>query len=306
MPSRSAGSGHDMMQAGICAKRDVSDHPCFYGSARGRWGRVHLPVAPGCNIQCNFCNRLYDCANENRPGVTRRILEPGEVLSYLGLILRSRSDISVIGIAGPGDPLFDPERTIETLRVVGSAYPNLLMCLSTNGLNLTEYIDDLAEAGVTHVTITVNAVDPVVGRQIYSWVRMNDTTYGGITAAELLLSKQREAIVRLKARGLIVKVNTVVLPGINTDHIEAIAAETANLGADLMNCIPHIPVHDTLFEFLRVPGDIEMNRIRDSASLHIPQMYHCRRCRADAVGLLCFDESSAHPAGTISCSEKGA
>lgn len=46
-------------------------------------GRVHLPVAPECNIQCNFCNRLYDCANENRPGVTRRTFGPAEALADL-------------------------------------------------------------------------------------------------------------------------------------------------------------------------------------------------------------------------------
>lgn len=279
-----------MIHTAVSTRIAVSNHPCFYGSAKARWGRIHLPVAPKCNIQCNFCNRLYDCANENRPGVTQRILEPGEVLPYLGFILRSRSDISVIGIAGPGDPLCEPERTVEILRAVGSAYPNLLMCISTNGLNLAEYIDDLAEAGVTHVTVTVNAVDPVVGQQIYSWVRLGDTTHRDIEGAKLLLSRQTEAIRRLKARGFVVKVNTVVLPGINTDHIGAIAQDVAHLGADVMNCIPLIPVQDTPFACLEAPGDHEMDRVRNVASLHIPQMYHCRRCRADAVGLLCADD----------------
>ncbi|MBA4417813.1 MAG: radical SAM protein [Syntrophus sp. (in: bacteria)] len=278
------------MQASICTQRAVSDHPCFYGSAKARWGRVHLPVAPNCNIQCNFCNRLYDCANESRPAVTQGILEPGNVLTYLDLLLRRRSDISVVGIAGPGDPLCEPERTLEALRAVHSAYSDLLICISTNGLNLTEYIDDLVDVGVTHVTVTVNAVDPVIGQHIYSWVTMKNHTYEGIEAAKCLLSRQRESIVRLKARGLIVKINTVVLPGINVDHITAIAEEAARLGADLMNCIPMIPVPDTPFERLAVPADAEIKCIRDIASLHIPQMYHCRRCRADAVGLLCSDE----------------
>ena len=119
--------------------------------------------------------------------MTRQILEPGGVLDYLDLLLRRRSDISVVGIAGPGDPLCEPERTLETVCTVHSAYPGLLLCISTNGLNLTEHIEGLAEAGVTHVTVTVNAVDPVVGQQIYSWVRMKNATYRGIEAAKLLL-----------------------------------------------------------------------------------------------------------------------
>ncbi len=65
-----------------------------------------------------------------------------------------------------------------------------------------------------------------------------------------------------------------------------------HLGADVMNCIPMIPVPDTPFGHLRAPTDAEMDRIRDFASLHILQMYHCQRCRADAVGLLCSQESS--------------
>lgn len=276
-----------MIGSQLCARRALSDHPCFYGSASARWGRVHLPVAPDCNVQCNFCNRLYDCANESRPGVTSRIFEPAEALVDLDRLFRIRSDIAVVGIAGPGDPLCDPERTLETIHAVHVVYPGLLLCISTNGLNLVEYVDDLADAGVTHITVTVNAVDPGIGRQIYASVSLDGKIYRGLEAAELLLDRQEEAMARLKRRDLMVKINSVVLPGINTDHIAAIAEKAADWGADVMNCIPVIPVPDTPFEHLGTPADAEMVRIRASASLHLPQMYHCRRCRADAVGLLC-------------------
>jgi len=280
-----------MTQLGACTRRDISDHPCFYGSAKARWGRIHLPVAPECNMQCNFCNRLYDCANESRPGVTQGILEPGNATRYLKFLLRKRSDISVVGIAGPGDPFCEPERTLETVHIVHSTFPDVLLCISTNGLNLRDYVDDLADAGVTHVTVTVNAVDPSISQQIYGYVRVNNNVYRGNEAATLLLSRQKEAIARLKERDIMIKVNTVVIPGINTDHIESIAQEVAELGADIMNCIPMIPVEDTPFAQLGAPTDDQMIRVRDFASLHMPQMYHCRRCRADAAGLLCFDEN---------------
>ena len=29
-------------------------HPCFALGAKNNKGRVHLPVSPGCNIQCNW------------------------------------------------------------------------------------------------------------------------------------------------------------------------------------------------------------------------------------------------------------
>jgi len=63
--------------------RDLSRHPCFNGAVKGSYGRVHLPVAPRCNIRCNYCNRKYDCVNESRPGVTSALLSPVQQARYL-------------------------------------------------------------------------------------------------------------------------------------------------------------------------------------------------------------------------------
>ena len=266
--------------------RTAKLHPCFHASAKERWGRIHLPVAPQCNIRCNYCDRRYDCANESRPGVTSRILQPRDTVPYLSALLKSGTDISVIGIAGPGDSLCEPERTLETIQEVRRVWPGFLFCLSTNGLNLPDHIDELVEAGVTHVTVTVNAVDPSVGERIYDWVYVDGTRFHGRDAAKFLLARQREALIRLKSRGIFVKVNTVLLPGINDSHIEAIAKTVADLGADVMNCLPMIPVAGAPFAGLAPPSADELRRIRIKASRQIPQMSHCTHCRSDAVGLL--------------------
>lgn len=283
------------MHAALGTVRSLSDHPCYNFQAKERWGRIHLPVAPRCNIQCNYCNRLYDCANESRPGVTSRIMGPGDAAEYLNPILKTRTDISVIGIAGPGDALCDPERTLATIDAVRHFCPEMLFCLSTNGLNLPEHIDSLADAGVTHVTVTINAMDPSVGEKIYSWVRLDGIILRGREAAELLISRQRDSIRRLKARGIAVKVNTVILPGINEHHVSNIAREVEALGADVLNCVPVIPIAGTPFAELGTPSNDAMGRIRKAAALHLPLMGHCSRCRADAVGLLegnCADKES--------------
>ena len=57
---------------------DLSKHPCFNPAMAGKFGRIHLPVAPKCNVQCNFCHRKNDCSNESRPGGTRRVLTPAQ------------------------------------------------------------------------------------------------------------------------------------------------------------------------------------------------------------------------------------
>jgi len=266
-------------------------HPCFNKEASGACGRVHLPVAPKCNIQCNYCNRKYDCVNESRPGVTSAVLKPFQALEYTRQVLDKEPRITVVGIAGPGDPMANPAETLETMRLIHEAYPHMLFCLSSNGLAMPEYVDDLAALGVTHATVTLNTVDPAVGAEIYSWVRDGNVVYRGQAAAELILSRQLASIAALKARGLAVKVNTIVIPGVNDTHIQAVAQKAAELGVDLHNLMALHPTQGTPFGHLAEPTQAQLSALRAEAGSLVPQMTHCRRCRADAVGLLCADRS---------------
>jgi nitrogen fixation protein NifB len=150
---------------------DTDRHPCFNVNVKGECGRVHLPVAPKCNILCKYCNRKFDCVNESRPGVTSALLTPEQAVAYLEQVLAAEPRITVAGIAGPGDPFANPRETMETIRLVRERFPDLLLCLATNGLGLPPYVQELADLKVSHVSITVNAVDPEVGQHIYSWVR---------------------------------------------------------------------------------------------------------------------------------------
>lgn len=110
--------------------------------------------------------------------------------------------------------------------------------------------------------------------------------YTGRKGAELLLSRQMEAVRQLKQREIIVKVNTVVIPGINEGEVELIAKELCSLGVDFMNVIPMYPVKQTPFEYLGEVPPSEIVKLRNKADRYLPQMIHCVRCRADAVGLL--------------------
>lgn len=271
--------------------KNLDRHPCFNKKASGSCGRVHLPVAPRCNIRCNYCNRKYDCVNESRPGVASAVLTPPRALDYMREVLEREPRISVAGIAGPGDPMANPEQTLTTMRLLKEHYPELIFCLSTNGLGLPAHLDELAEVGVTHVTVTINAVDPKIGARIYSFVRDGNVLYRGEMAAELLLHRQMEALRGLKRRGIIVKVNTIVLPGINDRHATSVASAVSKLGADLMNMIPVHPTADTPFASMPQPRREQVRELRSKAGEFVPQMTHCRRCRADAVGMLCKDLS---------------
>ncbi|MGO9073931.1 MAG: radical SAM protein, partial [Terriglobales bacterium] len=265
---------------------DLTQHPCFNSDVRHRTGRIHLPVAPRCNIQCNYCDRKFDCANESRPAVTSSVLSPREAMAYLDRALEKTPYLKVVGIAGPGDPFANPEETMETLRLVREKYPEMLLCVATNGLNVEPYVAELTQLQVSHVTFTVNAVDPEIGAQIYAWVRDGRAIYRNEAGASLLWERQKQAIAALKNNGVIVKINTIVVPGINDTHTEDVAIEMRALGADIMNCIPLYPVKDTPFEDREQLGAEPIRRLRKTVQAYLPQMKHCTRCRADAVGLL--------------------
>ena len=267
------------------------NHPCFNFSARNKFGRVHLPIAPKCNIQCNFCNRKYSCVNESRPGVTSAVLSPVQAIVYFDMIIEKMPNISVLGIAGPGDAFANVEETLETLRRVREKYPRMLFCLATNGLNISPYFDQLIEFGLTHLTITVSAVKKEIGAKIYAWVADNGRMYYGEEAAEFLINRQLEAVKLFSKAGIIVKVNFILLPGINDHHAEEVALRVSQAGASIFNCMPVCPVEETPLANIKEPEQAEVFKIRKKCSKYIKQMTHCQRCRADAAGLLKDDNS---------------
>ena len=283
--------------------KDLSRHPCFNREAAGDCGRVHLPVAPKCNIQCNYCNRKYDCVNESRPGVTSAVLKPHQASEYMDRVLDKEPRITVAGIAGPGDPFANPVEVLDTVRRLRAKHPGLIFCLSTNGLNLLPYLDQIAALDVSHVTITINAVDPAVGAKVYAWVKDGNVVYHGEQGAALLMERQLAAISGLKERGVLVKVNTILIPGVNEDHVEEVARVVAALGADIQNIIPLKPSEDTPFAHLPEPGRETVLPLREKAGQHVAQMTHCKRCRADAVGLLCKDRSEEMSGTLRACSK---
>jgi nitrogen fixation protein NifB len=265
---------------------DLSKHPCFNAEARLQFGRIHLPVAPACNVQCKFCDRKYSCVNESRPGVTASVMTPAQAMVHLDQVVSQRSDISVVGIAGPGDPFANTEATLATLKLVHDKYPNMLLCIATNGLCLSENIERLAELNVSHVTVTMNGINPDIVKNIYTWVRLGDRYFTGIEAAKILIARQIEAIKALVEHGIIAKVNTIIIPGVNDNHIQEVSKQVAAWGADIQNCIPLMPVAGTPFGVLEQPAPSLIHKIREQAGKCLPQMAHCSRCRADACGLL--------------------
>lgn len=257
---------------GARKRREVAeDHPCFSEKAHNKSGRLHLPVSPACNIQCRFCRRALN-TGEERPGVSCGILPVEETVETVGRALAMCPQIAVVGIAGPGDTLAT-EHALETFQRVHAAFPGLIKCLSTNGLELPGKEQALWDAGVRTITVTVNAVDPAVLKKVVSWVKGDRD----------LIGAQLKGIRECAELGMVVKVNTVLIPGVNDHHVAEIARVVKRAGATRHNIIPLIPQHE--FADVPAPTCAQIESARQAAGAYLEQFRHCKHCRADACGI---------------------
>lgn len=280
------------------AEEEISRHPCYSEEAHRFYARMHIPVAPACNIQCNYCNRKFDCVNESRPGVVSEVLTPEQAERKVRGVAAQLMQLSVVGVAGPGDPLANPEQTFDTFARVRQHVPDVSLCLSTNGLTLYRHVDEIIELGIRHVTITINAIDPEVGRAIYPWVSDEGVRYEGREAAELLISRQLLGLEMLAKLGILVKVNSIMIPGVNDHHLPAVSKRVKELGATLHNVTPLIIAPGSRYEAdgRKAPRPKELLNLQELLGRDgMKVMRHCRQCRADAIGLLGQDRNQDFP-----------
>jgi nitrogen fixation protein NifB len=295
--SSGCGSGSDglaHLPEHIRAK--VHNHPCFSEEAHHHYARMHVAVAPACNIQCHYCNRKYDCSNESRPGVVSEVMTPEQAVKKTLAVAAEIPQMTVLGIAGPGDPLANPERTLATFRALTEKAPDIKLCVSTNGLALPELVDEICQHNIDHVTITINCVDPEIGAKIYPWIFWNNRRIKGVKAARILIEQQQKGLQMLCDRGVLVKVNSVMIPGVNDQHLKEVSRVVKAKGAFLHNVMPLIAEaeHGTFYGIMgqRGPNPDELQALQDECAGDMAMMRHCRQCRADAVGMLGEDRGA--------------
>jgi nitrogen fixation protein NifB len=214
-------------------------------------------------------------------------MTPREAVERVRMLMERNDRITVIGIAGPGDPLAN-DGTFEALSAINREFPELTLCVSTNGLLLTDRLQDLMKCGVRSLTITMNAVTPETAEKIYSWVSYRGKKYSGREAAECLVCNQTRGLRNAIDAGFMVKVNSVFIPGVNNTELPLVAWLAGIRGAEIMNVLPLIPQAE--FAHLQRPSREMVNKMRNECVKYIPQMTHCRQCRADAFGVLGEDK----------------
>jgi len=191
-------------------------------------------------------------------------------------------DLKVIGIAGPGEPLFN-EETFETLELLGLRYPGYISCLSTNGLLLPSLAEELKRFNVSTVTVTINTLRPDTAEQIYRYAEVGGEHLVGREAAEAITYSQMDGVRTAADLGIKVKVNTILMPGINQDQVAEIARNARMAGACIQNITPLIPIGEMREN--TAPTCLELKLARKQGGAYIDQFRLCRQCRADSVGV---------------------
>jgi cyclic pyranopterin phosphate synthase len=183
---------------------------------------LRVSVTDKCNLRCVYC----------MPEAGLPWLQRSQILSYeeIHSIVRAAASVGVrsIRITG-GEPLVrkDLDRLV---RYIGATPGIDDIALSTNGVLLEEQIDGLIAGGLRRVNISLDTLDPQRFEAISRRPGL-DRVLAGIDAAI--------------SRGLLVKINCVVMRGQNDDELEAFAA-FARDRAVYVRFIEVMPVHENL------------------------------------------------------------
>ena len=257
-------------------------HPCIHPRAHQSVARIHLPVAKDCNMWCRYCARQHANGRKGLPGTSTETMTPEQALIHVKEKREIWGEKAVIGISGPGEPLANPE-TFETLGLIKSHYPSHPLCLCTNGFLLNDKIQELFRLGIRVISITINGIDPEIVRILQPCIDLGDVALMGRTAATKIIEAQMSGLRMAIAAGIFVKVNTVLVEGINDGHMRVLARSLAEAGAGIMNIMPVASPHSR--SRLIPPHKEKVEDLRRECEAYLPQFKLCRQCRSDSTGI---------------------
>jgi nitrogen fixation protein NifB len=148
------------------------------------------------------------------------------------------TSIAGMNINGPGDPLASLAMTLDILDLLREKHPKFAFGITTLGLGLTDNAEQLAEHGVSKITLLMDAVHPEVVKKLYSWIRPGKRNMPMAQAALTLIEEQTKGISACRSAGMEVAVHTTVYSNINEGEVAEIARLASGLGAEAMTLLP--------------------------------------------------------------------
>lgn len=161
-------------------------------------GRTHrslrISVVDKCDLRCTYC------MPEDQHFLRREELMTREEIATIARLFTERYGITKIRLTG-GEPLVRPDVVDIVRDMVGLG---VSVGLTTNAMNLHKHLDDLIGAGLRSLNVSLDTFNAERFKQI---TRRNGH---GIVLDNVLLALER---------GLRVKLNMVVMRGVNDDEL---------------------------------------------------------------------------------------
>jgi nitrogen fixation protein NifB len=195
---------------------------------------------------------------------------------------RKRPNLHIAAVSGPGEPLAN-KQTFEAFNGIRALDNNIEFCLSTNGVLLEQSVKQLKDLCVKVITVSIHTVNARTAMKIYEWAIHMKKKLHGINMARFIINQQLTGIKKALDNGIKVKVNSILIPGINDLELENLAKSLSELGVEIQNIIPLVP-YDNM-SHIRAPHPKDIESARKIASRYIPQFKHCAQCRSDVVGI---------------------
>lgn len=241
--------------------------------------RIHVPLAGKCSMGCVYCGYRFDgniTSSVLRPGVAGRVVSSYEdIEAYLSSALDKLPSAEIIGVSGPGDPLENFNELNHLVEIMRDKWPSKKLCLCTNGRFFFPYGQIVADSGILkYITFTINTLDKENLPKIYNCFSADGCA--GESYIEGLIS----AISYCKQKGIAVKVNTVLIKGINDAQIESMFERLRHMGVDCFNLLPHRNVRteqtDSSTEYWLLRQELQRKGFLLTR--------HCMMCRSDYCG----------------------
>ena len=172
---------------------------------------LRLSVTDRCNLRCVYC----------MPAEGMPWLPKADLLTYEEITRFSRI---CLGLGVTGIRLTGGEPTVRAdlpvlVRMLNGLAPDLDLSLTTNGLKLVAMADELRDAGLKRVNVSLDTLDPKRFQQIARRDRFHETIAGLEAARRVGFSP--------------IKVNAVLMRGFNDDEVVPLARWARDQGYEL-------------------------------------------------------------------------
>lgn len=176
---------------------------------------LRVSLTDRCNLRCTYCMPAEVFDKDHVFLRKEQLLRLTELDRIIGAFVRC--GVRKLRLTG-GEPLLR-RGAVKFLRGLGRFAELEDVAMTTNGLLLAEFAEELAEAGLHRVTVSLDALDPEV--------------FGAMNGRGHHPSRVLEGIAAAQAAGLGVKVNMVVQRGVNDSQILPMARHFKDLGVTL-------------------------------------------------------------------------